>query len=98
MMKRINERLPSITDREAHEIILGWIHPYSKKIPSRHRTRLINRIRKVVNMLLSTNQDLRSQVSKIEQGELGPATMQSINNTCERLIKEHRDQRRLSSF
>ena len=90
--------LPPIADREAHKRILELVHPHTKAMSSKHRARLVDRIWKMTNMLLSSDRDLREMVRKIEGGEGSQATMQRFSAACERLIKECQGQRRLDSF
>ncbi len=78
-----------IADRGAHERILELVHPHAGAMSSRHRTRLVDRIKKMTNMLLSNEQDLRELVHGIGRGEEGTATMQDFSTACARLIKEH---------
>ena len=86
-----------VTDISTANEVLQLIHPYYKKISTKHKKDLTLRIKKSIDVAMA-NKKFREQVAKIESGEWGTSTMQSFNDTCESIVDDARRQERITDF
>ena len=86
-----------IKDLSTANAVLELIHPYHKKISTKHKRELALRIKKSIDVAMG-NRKFREQVAKIESGERSTPTMQSFNDTCKIIVDDARHQERITDF
>ena len=77
--------------------VLELIHPYHKKISSKHKKELALRIKKSIDVAMG-NKKFKEQVAKIESGERSTPTLQSFNDTCKTIVDDAQRQERITKF
>ena len=83
---------------EAMEKIYERTHPYYGVISAKHKRKIIQRIKKVIDHLVKNNEKFKEQITKIESGDRNTNTMESFANTCDGIIKDWQRQRRLTNI
>ena len=93
-------RKPSVAvqDPSTAKEILESIYPHHKEISKKHKNDLVKKIRKIIQVSLASNKKFKEQISKIESGEYGIGTLQSLNVTCIEIISDLQQQQRVDDF
>lgn len=93
-----SQQSAKIQTDEAVENILQYTHQYHKVISSKHKRIIIQRIKKIINHLLKNNEKFKEQIMKIVDGERSVGTLQSFNDTCQKIVDDHQQQDRLDDI
>ena len=87
---------PVIQSTQTYSDILEVIHPFYANIEINHREQLTNKIEKMISMFIKSNEKFKEQISKIEKGDLHPATFKSLAEICEGIISDFEKQRKIT--
>ena len=98
LVQRGRESPPTTADANMAEAILKSIHPFHEQIYSRHRQRLTQRIKRMINLCKNSNSEFKQQLVKIEDGKAGHSTMQSLQRICKELADRYAQQKMIDSF
>ena len=98
LIKRGRSKTPTVADSTTAESILKIIHPFHEQIDSRHKKRLAESIKIVIDMCKDSNSEFKQQLAKIEDGKAVPSTIQSLHRICNELIDKYADQKLIDSY
>lgn len=98
LIQRGRESPSMVVDSTMAEEIFKIIHPFHEQTSSRHRQRLIQKIKRMIDVCKNGSSEFRQQLTKIENGKDGQATMQSLRRICKELIDKHAQQKLIDSF
>lgn len=98
LVRRGREAPSTVVDAAMAEAILKNIHPFHEQISSRHRQRLTQRIKRMIELCKSRSSEFRQQLDKIEDGRASHSTMQSLRRICQELVDEYAQQSMIDSF
>lgn len=98
LVQRGRELPPTTADADMAEAILKSIHPFHEQIYSRHRQRLTQRIKRMIDLCKNSNSEFRQQLAKIEDGKAGHSTMQSLRRICKELVDRYAQQKMIDNF
>lgn len=98
LIQRGRKSPSTVVDSIMAEEIFKITHPFHEQISSRHRKRLIRRIKLMIDVCKNSSSEFKQQLAKIENGKDGQATMQSLRRICKKLIDKYTQQKLIDSF
>jgi len=95
LIRRRHKAQPWIQGQGTAYEILKIMHPYCL-ISTRHKANLVKKIEDMISTFMQSNTEFNEQATKIEKGEYGTPTLQSLAAICTALVTEYESQKKIT--
>ena len=92
------KRLFTVQNQSFPEEILKLTHTCHEVLSDSHKGEIIKKIGYIIDTELTKNQTFRKLITKLDSGNYTTRTLQSLTDTCEKIIQKYKKQARINDY